>query len=298
MFKFFEPKAYRESYLPEEDGHEIYVAEYGNPKGKPILATHGGPGHYCSAKYARYFNLRKYRVIMFDQRGCGKSKFKDMLKENTTQKTLSDMERIAKHLSLKSFILYGSSWASCLALLFAEKNPKMVEKLILKSVYLADKISDNWAFNQSRIFYPEIMEEVEANGKDAKEFYEMIISKSKTKQAKAMKYYCGYEYIIGSLEPELKEANFKYLNSSKTFLHYMANKCFIKEEQIIKNIKRIADIPTLIVHNRLDMLCPVIGAYSICKAMNDAKLVIVSDHGHGSKMQSKILKEEIKRFLA
>ncbi|MFI3241888.1 MAG: alpha/beta fold hydrolase [Alphaproteobacteria bacterium] len=299
MFNFFKTKPFNEGYLPKENGHEVYFMEFGNKNGEPVLISHGGPGYFSNPSNHKYFNLKKHRIILFDQRGCGKSKYVDLLKDNTTKQILSDMERLLKHLNInRKITLFGSSWGTTISLLFAEKNPDKVKKIILRSVFLARKEDLKWEEEDSKIFYPEFIEEIKLKGKSNKDFYKMIISNDENKQNIALKYYNGYEFILGSLEPELKIQEFVSLQSARIFLHYTTNNFFIKENQILKNAKTIKNIPTLIVHNRLDLCCPIIQAYELSKALNNSKLVIVPDYGHGSKILNKTLKKEIKEFLA
>ena len=138
--KWFLPKPYNEGYLPEDNGHKVYFAEYGNKNGKPILIFHGGPGGSCRAKHIKGINLKKYRVIAVEQRGCNRSEPMGEIKNNTTKDLLNDYDRLINHLNInEKIILRGASWGSTLALLWAERNPDKVEKMVLSQIFLANK---------------------------------------------------------------------------------------------------------------------------------------------------------------
>ena len=173
--KWREPKPFNEGYLPEADGHRIYFAEYGKKGGMPVLLTHGGPGGQTHAGHAAVFDLKKYRVIMFDQRGCGKSLPAGKLENNTMEDTLWDMKRLYEHLQLKEkVILRGASWGSTVMLCFAEKYPELVECLLLSQIFLADGVHAEWFNKQSALFYPEFVEAMTKNAgswKSLPEYY-------------------------------------------------------------------------------------------------------------------------------
>lgn len=300
--KFFEPHTYNEGFLPTIDGHQVWYGEYGNPKGKVVLCTHGGPGGGTRAGKAKDFDLKKIRVIMFDQRGCGKSLPLGAINHNTTQTTLYDMERLLTHLQISDkIILRGGSWSSALSLLFAIKHPDKVSKLILNSIFLARQTDLDWELKESYRFYPDIFEEIHNSvpkGEDFFEYFkELINSNSIAKQRKAIKLYAGYERCLGILSPQLSnptEISPKQLAYSKIYINYSANNLYLKDNEILKNIKKIAHIPALLVHNRLDFVCPLNQAYELHKKMPRSKLIIVPDSGHGSKMLNHAIKSAIR----
>ncbi len=299
MFNFFMPKPYKESYLPEKDGHQIYVAEYGNPKGKPVLIIHGGPGYFSRPSKAKYFDNKKHRIIMFDQRGCGKSIAKNAYKNNTIKDTIKDIDRIFEHLKIKQkVILSGTSFGTTVALCYAEENPKKTKALILNSIFLARKEDIKYAIEDTKLFYPEFYEEVHSNSKNLSDLFEMAKSKDEEAQKKAIKYYFNYEWLLGTLSPKFHEPNLRFLSGTQIALHYVTNNLFLKDNQILSNIDSIEKIPTLIVHNRLDLTCPISGAYQLYKSLKKAKFVAVPELGHGGKLMSKTLRKETKKFLA
>lgn len=302
--KFFEPKPCKEGYLPEIDGHQVYFADFGNPRGKPILIFDGGPGGASKPKNAGLFNLQKFRVIMFDQRGCGKSHPLGQWNKNTTQDLIEDANRLLNYLNINDkIIIKGPSWGSTLALLFAEKYPEKVDKLILSQVFLANKESKDWEQGGSAIFYPDIWEKVSgavSRGMVFGEYYAKLINSGELKkQTKAVSLYGAYERILGCLNPVLEDKviNDKLVASNRIFINYSANNYYLRDNEILKNIKKITHIPTLIVHNRLDFCCPLIGAYQLSKAMPNSKLVIVPEKGHVGKLLHKTINKEMKEFL-
>ena len=300
-----EPKSYNQGYLPIADGHEIWYAEYGNPKGTPVLITHGGPGGCCHASKAREFDLRRFRIIMFDQRGCGQSKPLGELKHNTTDDTLFDMERLLSYLRIKEkIILRGASWASTLALLFAERYPEKVEKLILSQIFIADETSEKWEQQQCALFYPDMLEQLRKplkNRQTIPEYYlKQMTSNNITQQKKALETYGCFERVLGALSPhwnKIETIEAKEIASTKIYAQYATKHHYLKANEIMRNTRKIKHIPTLIVHNRLDMLCPLQGAYELAKKLEHSKLIIVPEKGHVGKLLSKTIYNEIKNFL-
>ena len=297
-----EPKPYDAGRLDVGDGHSISYYQYGNPRGRVAISFHGGPGGSAKLKYAANFDMKKFRVILFDQRGCGKSKYKDLTYKNTTQDTLRDAERLLDHLGARGKItVAGGSFGSTLALLFAQKNPARVERIVVNSIFLArSRDFTGWISGDAKRFYPDIIESLEkiSDGKPlAKYFAGLLFSGRRKSELEALEYYGCLEENLGKLEPGFKlppkdkiEAELKAL---KIFIHYETNNMFIKENQILNDAKKIARIPTLIAHNRLDMICPFEQAWELHKALPKSKLAIVPDYGHGSKLQTKELKKLI-----
>lgn len=301
----FSPKPFHEGYLPQADGHDVWFAEYGNPEGEPILITHGGPGGRCRAAHVKMFDMQQFRVIMLDQRGCGKSLPAGELKHNTTEDILFDMARLLEFLEISEpVILRGASWGATLMLLFAERYPKQVKKLLLSQVFLADEASEKWENEQCGLFYPDMLEQLRKPLKSwqtVPEYYlKQLTDGDASQQKKALETYGYFERVLGSLSPHwqhLATVDDKYLNATRIYAHYAAHHYFMKSNEIMRHVKKIKDIPTLIVHNRLDMLCPLQGAYNLSKKLDKCKLVIVPEKGHVGKLLSKVNTREIKDFL-
>lgn len=301
LFKHM-PKPYETGYLPECDGHQIYYQQFGNPKGPVILSFHGGPGGSGRAKHAVSENLKKYRLILFDQRGGGKSLARNPLYKNTTADLLKDAEHVLEHLNIKGkIIVSGASWGATLALLFAEQNPKRVSHLVVSCIFLANKRDCDWMPKGSRLFYPDLLEkfETEAGGKNITQYFtRLLLSKNKRDNERALKSYASYERVLGSTHPHLPEGPFteEDIRYPRIFFHYDSHKYFLRDNQILKDAHKISHIPTYIFHNRLDMSCPVINAWELHKALPKSKLYIVPSRGHGSPLMFETKKEILKNL--
>lgn len=283
-------KPYATGYLPTQDGHQIFYQEVGNPKGEPVIVFHGGPGSQCYSFFACTFNLKKQRVIMFDQRGCGKSKFDKPLYKNTSQNTINDAVRLLEHLNIsEKIVCTGGSWGSTLALLFAETYPLKVKKIIVNSIFLGRKKDIENMTPVASYFYPDAVETVKkaANGKDLDKYYnELLASNKRSDQEKAVQYYKKLEKTAcdASLTVDFSkgEISNKDILKFQIFMHYKYNNYFLKENQLLVNAKNIKNIPTEIYQNRLDFCCPPYQAYELHKALPKAKFYLIPDHGHGS----------------
>ncbi len=305
FFSFFkkEIKPYDTGWLSVGSGHEIYYQQFGNPKGEVVLSFHGGPGGSARAKHASHYDLTKWRVMMFDQRGCGLSRYRDLLKDNTAPMSVKDAKALLDHLKIKGKItVAGGSYGAGLALLFAETYPTRVKQLILNSVFLMRREDCEWMSHTSRLFYPDLIDEMrrQAGSDNIVPFYHKLIFSDKYRDLQqAQKYYGSYERLMGEVDASFEKTpalTDKAIRSSQIFLTYEKNHIFVKENEILRNIKKIASIPTLIVHNRLDFCCPVVQAYDLHQALPKSKLVIVPDKGHGSSRLFKTLEREIAKL--
>ncbi|MDO4184853.1 MAG: alpha/beta fold hydrolase [Rhodospirillales bacterium] len=306
MFNLFTPRIFNSGYLPEKEGHRVYFMEIGNPDGEPVLIFNGGPGGVSKTSKAAMFDRKKYRIIMFDQRGCGKSMPAGEMENNDSIAALEDAERLIKHLNIKKpLIVRGGSWGSTLALLFALRNPQSVKMLLLSQIFLADSDNKKWMEEDSGLFYPDMLEKLDSSAPKnkrlnlAQRFAKMMNSYNLGQQVKAVCTYGCYERVLGNLSPDLniKKVTQDDINSNMIYINYCAQNFMLEDKCIINNTSIIEHIPTLIVHNRLDMVCPLCGAYELHKHLPNSKLVIVPDIGHGSKLLHKTIKKEIKRFL-
>lgn len=301
--KWFVPKAFNSGFLPEKDGHLVAFAEFGNPKGVPILVFNGGPGGSFKPKRARFANLRKYRVIMFDQRGCGRSLPLGKTQNNTTQDLLDDASRLLEYLKIKQkIIIRGASWGSTLALLWAEQNPQKVSKLLLSQIFLANKEFLDWEFDGAGYIYPEFVEELkkESKGKINSYYNKLIQSNNINYQLKSINRLGWYERICGSMEPKFSEFDCisdEELASHRIYMHYSANNLFLGNNEILDNIDKIKNIEVIMVHNRLDLICPFKGAYDIKKSLPNSKLIAVPEFGHVGNLIHKIIKKEFGAIL-
>ncbi len=307
MFNWFAPKVFNQGYLPEENGHRVFFMEAGNKDGKPVLVFHGGPGGASHLHHAENFDRRRFRIVFFDQRGAGRSLPAGETAHNTTADLLHDAERLLDFLEIKEkVILLGGSWGATLALLFAQACPERVEAMLLSKIFLADKTAADWVDNISGWFYPDLMSKLRSplpEKANLPAFYaQMINSSNLSEQVKAVALYGRYERALGQLAPVSKQAEqaeitSDEINSAKIYINYAAAGFMLSHDQIMNNIGSIAELPTLIVHNRLDMVCPLIGAWRLHKALPRSKLVIVAEKGHGGPLIARTLKKEIRQFL-
>ena len=272
---------------------------------KPAAKTESRCWFFASRlRHAEAFDRRKFRVVFFDQRGCGRSQPSGETAHNTTADLLHDAARLLDFLDIKEkVILLGGSWGATLALLFAEKYPERVKALLLSKIFLADEISAGWTDDVSGWFYPDVMDKLRRNmpeNANLPEYYaEMVNSRNLSDQVKAASLYGNYERVLGQLVPafEKKEVTQDDVNAARIFINYAAAGFMLKDDQIMSNVERIRELPALIVHNRLDMVCPLIGAWRLHKALPASKLVIVPEKGHVGPLMARTLKKEIRRFL-
>lgn len=284
-------KAYNSGYLPEQNGHKIFFQEIGNPKGQPVISFHGGPGSNSSVFFAYHYNLKKYRVIIFDQRGCGKSEYEEPFKNNTIQKTVEDANRLLDYLQIKTkVVVSGCSWGSTCALVFAETYPERVKRIIVSAIFLGRKKDAEYFTPIIPLFYPDMWDELtQIAGKECpdKYFGTLLFSDKHADQQKAMKYYKSMEKETsdGALSYEFKEKEYtdKEIQKFRVFMHYQMNGFFLEENQILQNAKKIANIPLEIYQNRWDPCCPMYQAYDLHKTLPKSKLHVIPVFGHVHK---------------
>ncbi len=280
--------------------HNIYVEECGNPSGIPIIFLHGGPGSGCQPYHRQFFNPDKYRIILFDQRGSGRSTPKGCLEENTTHDLIADMEAIRKSLNIDRWVLFGGSWGVTLALLYAETYPINVSGLILRGSFLATKRDLNWFFGDGvgRIFpdewnkFTSFLEEDSSGMNTITEFHKMISSNSseeRIKTAKAWSRWTGKvvtwtlaqqkEVETNDQRPDTKDPQ-ELIKEVQLELHYAVNEYFLKPDQLMKNIDQIPDIPVTIIHGRRDITCPMESSWQLHNTISNSQLVILHESGH------------------
>jgi proline iminopeptidase len=293
LFPEIEPN--KEYVLTCGDIHNIYVEESGNPNGQPIIFLHGGPGGGCGAKQRRFFDPNHYRIILFDQRGCGKSKPLGETKENTTKDLVSDIEKIRKHLNIEKWILFGGSWGSSLALAYGIKYPEYLIGLILRGVFLSRKKELDWFLKDVDQFFPE-HHELLLNHKDninrdnlVKEYTNLIFGSNFDIAKKAAVAWNRFEGSILKLLPTSnvndsnEEINYEFeLARAKVQLHYINNLCFIDGNDILNKVEVLKGIPVEIVQGRYDMVCPPKTAYDLKQRLPHSELVIINDAGHSA----------------
>ncbi|MEI6805088.1 MAG: prolyl aminopeptidase [Myxococcaceae bacterium] len=281
--------------FPVSDIHTLYVEEAGNPKGKPIVFLHGGPGGGIDAKNRRYFDPNKWRVILFDQRGCGKSKPFSCLEQNTTWDLVSDIEKIRTMLGIERCHVFGGSWGITLSLAYAETHPEVVLGLILRGIFLLRRSEINWfyQFGASEIYpdaWDDFLKPIPESEHDnlLEAYHKRLTSLDKHIVSEAARAWSVWEGRTAKLIPNADFiSRFAEDDFSHAFArienHYFKNKGFFEEDGwLLKNISKIAHIPAVIAQGRYDMPCPVRSAYDLVKAWPKAELKIIADAGHSA----------------
>ena len=298
-------KAFNSFKLPVSDLHTIYVEERGNPKGVPVVFLHGGPGGGITDQYQSFFNPEKYRVILFDQRGCGQIAPHAELKENTTWDLVKDIETIREHLKINQWHVFGGSWGSTLSLIYAINHPQRVLSLQLRGIFMCRKKELQWFYQEgaSKI-YPDAWEPYydhipkEERGYFISAYYKRLTHEDPGVRLKAAKIWSQWEASTSHLYQD-KEAISSFeddelsLAFARIECHYFINKIFLKDEDyIINNIEKIKDIPCEIVQGRYDVVCPMESAWELHKAYPKSVLHIIEDAGH-SALEPEIQKKLI-----
>ena len=285
-------KPYDSGFL-NVDQHQVYFEQCGNPNGKPALFLHGGPGGGGSEEVRRFFNPDLYRIIIFDQRGCGRSKPHGCLENNTTWHLVSDIENLREKLGIENWLVFGGSWGSTLSLAYAQAHPKSVSELVLRGIFLLRKDELHWFYQDgaSRIFpeawsgFLDIIDENKRNNLMSS-YHEIFKSDDKEKRLKAAIAWSKWEAATSSLayKPSLVE-EFSNPEFALAFAlienHYFVNKGWFKtENQIIENIDIIRSIPAVIVQGRYDVVCPMKTAWELSEAWPEAELIVAPASGH------------------
>lgn len=279
--------------LSVSDGHQIYFEESGNPNGKPVLFVHGGPGGGTDAKYRRFFNPDVYRIILFDQRGCGQSLPYASLDHNTTWDLVADMEAIRKHFGIEKWMLFGGSWGSTLAIAYAETHPERVTELVLRGIFLGRKQELDWLYQSGAStvfpeFWLDYLKPIPAAERldMVKAYYARLTSDDEQVRIEAAKAWSLWEgstsklHVDEGLRARFGAADFA-VAIARIECHYFINGCFLKSDsQLLDDVSRIRHIPCVIVQGRYDMVCPIATAYELHQAWPEAEFVVVPDAGH------------------
>ncbi|MGB3640739.1 MAG: prolyl aminopeptidase [Rivularia sp. (in: cyanobacteria)] len=286
-------EAYQEGKLKVSDLHTISFEESGNPQGKPIVVLHGGPGGGCPSYYRQYFNPEKWRLIMFDQRGCGKSTPHAELRENTTWDLVSDIEKIREHLKIDKWVVFGGSWGSTLSLAYSETHPERCNGLILRGIFMLRQKELHWFYQEgaSNIF-PDAWEEylkpipLEERDNLLNAYYKRLTSEDKRVRLEAARAWSIWEastsklFLDKSLMQTFGESAFADA-FARIECHYFVNKGFFeREDQLLLNVDKIRHIPAVIVQGRYDVVCPTISAWELHKEWKEAEFIVVPDAGH------------------
>lgn len=286
-------KPYNQGTLQVSDLHTIYFEESGNPDGKPVIFLHGGPGGGSIPVYRQYFEPTKWRIILFDQRGCGKSTPHAELQENTTWDLVSDIEKLRSHLSIDQWVVFGGSWGSTLALAYSQTHPECCRGLILRGIFLLRQKEIHWFYQQGASYiFPDAWEEYvkpipEAERHDfLTAYYQRLTHPDPETRLSAARAWSIWEASTSKLlqDPNLMQI-FGESNFADAFAriecHYFINKGFFEpDDQLLQNVDRIRHLPCVIVQGRYDVVCPMVSAWELHRAWSEAELIVVPDAGH------------------
>lgn len=293
LYPAIEP--YRQGMLDVGDGHRIYFEESGRPDGLPVLFLHGGPGGGTAPAQRRFFDPARYRIILFDQRGCGRSKPHAGLEANTTMHLIRDIERLREHLCVTRWLLFGGSWGSTLALLYAEAHPEQVLGLILRGIFLMTQRELDWFYKDgTNAIFPEAFEEFIGYLPKAERddpiaaYYRRLTGADRTTMLEAARIWSRWETRTVTLVPDpvqiLREERDDFaLAFARIEAHYFQHKGFLREDgQILADCHRIRHLPVVIVQGRYDAICPPRSAFALKAALPEADLRIAAIAGHSA----------------
>jgi len=284
---------YRQEWLPVSEGHELYLEQSGNQNGIPLIYLHGGPGSGSSENHRRYFDPEKYRIILFDQRGCGRSKPSPSIQDNTTAHLIADIEVIRQHLGVRQWLVCGGSWGTTLALCYGIEHSEKVLAFILRGIFLATEAEYHWLYTAegaNRFFpeyYQEFIEHLPLKLQDVPltGYHQLLNSTNEVGVISASKAWSLWELRLSTIEhhhigmAQIDDPH-QALCMAKISCHYFTHHCFISENYILKNMGKITRIPAIILHGRYDMVCQLHQSYQLVKQWDNGQLQILPCSGH------------------
>jgi len=295
MHKLYPPlKPNRQFWLKVEEPHELYVEESGNADGIPVVFLHGGPGAGCEDKHRSYFDPNLFRIILFDQRGAGKSRPHAELTNNTTPALVDDIERIRVELGIDRWLVFGGSWGSTLALVYAETHPERVMGLVLRGIFLCRPSEIRWFYQEgaNRLFpdyWLDFISPIPDNERHdlLHAHYRRLTGDDEVARMRSAEAWSVWEGRTATLTPRKEVVDFfsdphVALALSRIEAHYFVNHIFLDPNQILREAYRLKNIPGIIIHGRYDIVCPVENAWDLHLAWPDSKLEIIPDAGHSA----------------
>ena len=293
LYPSIEPRHH--GWLDVGDGHEIYFEESGNPDGKPCVFIHGGPGGGSSPEARQFFDPERYRIIVFDQRGCGRSRPHASLEANTTWHLVSDIERLRESLNIKQWLVFGGSWGSTLALAYAQTHPEAVTELVLRGIFLLRPQEIHWFYQEgASALYPDTWQNYLApipeaeRGNLLQAFHKRLTSDDEATRLAAARAWSVWEasasFLIQNQDfMEKLDAPDAALAMARIECHYFINDGFFDSpNELLENIDRIRHIPTVIVQGRYDVVCPPVTAWDLHNAWPEAQFNLISNAGHSA----------------
>jgi proline iminopeptidase len=304
---------FRSDTLELADGSGIYWEASGNPKGKPALYLHGGPGSGMQTWYRQHFDPERFLIVSFDQRGCGRSRplVTDAaynLASNTTQALIADIERLREHLGITRWLLTGMSWGTTLALAYAQAHPERVSEMVLAAVTTTSRAEVTWLTETIGCIFPEAWSEFEqmANRKAGESlidaYYRLIRHPDRKTREQAAEAWCKWEDVLVSLgsrgnpSARFADPDFRMLFATLV-IHYFANAAFLEGKEILQNMGRIAHLPGVLIHGRLDVSGPLRTAWQLHQRWRKSRLIVVETEGHGGPAMGNEFTKAIGSFL-
>ncbi len=286
---------HRHGQLAVGHGHEIYWEECGNPAGKPAVFLHGGPGAGCDARARRFFDPARYRIVLFDQRGCGRSRPYASLEHNTTWDLVADIERLREHLGIERWLVFGGSWGSTLALAYSQSHPSRVTELVLRGIFLLRRHELAWFYQEgASALYPDLWEQYLApipeseRGDLMQAFYRRLTGSDPQVAVAAARAWAVWEGSTSYLLTD--EDTVRHWSGDQVALalariecHYFVHHGFLRDErQLLDDVSRIRHVPAVIVQGRYDVVCPMMTAWDLHRAWPEAEWRVVADAGHSA----------------
>jgi proline iminopeptidase len=275
-------------------GHRIYVEECGRPEGIPAVFLHGGPGAGCESSHRRFFDPGRYRIVLFDQRGCGRSTPHASLESNTTWDLVADLERIRERLEIERWLVFGGSWGSTLALAYAETHPERVLALVVRGIFLCRDEEIRWFYQEGASWaFPDFWEDYlapipsEERGDLVAAYHKRLTGANEVARMAAAKAWSVWEGRTATLlaNPDIR-AHFSEphlaLSLARIECHYFVNHAYLRPNQLIEDAGRLAQIPGVIVQGRYDLICPLRSAWELHQAWPTAELQVIPDAGHSA----------------
>lgn len=271
------------------DGHSLYVEQCGNPDGRPVLVLHGGPGGGCSPFMRRFFDPDHYRVVLFDQRGCGRSRPTAEVEANTTAHLIRDIESLRALIGLDDWLLFGGSWGATLALAYAQAHPARVTGLILRGVFLGRRAELDWFYGGGAgRFFPDLWARFQEpipepeRGDMISAYHRRLFSDDRGRQGRFALPWLMWENALAGLQSApVSHAPADYARAfARLENHYFMNGCFLEEGQLLRDRHRIEHLPAVIVQGRYDMVCPPASAWELAEGWNRCELRFVPASGH------------------
>jgi proline iminopeptidase len=286
---------YDEGMLPVSPLHTIYYEQCGNPEGQPVVFLHGGPGGGLSPEYRRFFDPSAYRIVLFEQRGSGRSTPHANLEDNTTWHLVADIESLREHLGIESWMVFGGSWGSTLALAYAQTHPQRVRSLVLRGIFLCRPKEISWFYQEgASALFPDVWENYlrvipEAERGDMlTAYHKRLTSDDEAVRLEAARAWSIWEastsklFIDSNLIEHFEEAH-TALAFARIECHYFMNNAFFDSDNyLIENISKIRHIPAVIVQGRYDVVCPMMSAWDLHRAWPEAELRVIPDAGHSA----------------